>query len=99
MKFKGGKAKYFLTEKNDGWELLQQYLEDPTVMPKDLSRINISSLNNPYKNMVWLLVMVVHKESTTTIPRIALYIFHFAIHGKAIFYWAKIISGQLSFQL
>jgi hypothetical protein len=30
MTFKGDEAKYFLKERNGGWELLQQYLEDPT---------------------------------------------------------------------
>jgi hypothetical protein len=39
MNFKGDEAKYFLKARNGGWDLLQQYLEDPTMMPEDLSAI------------------------------------------------------------
>jgi hypothetical protein len=46
--FKGDKARSFLKEKNNGLELLQEYLEDPSAMPKDISRIQVSSLKNTY---------------------------------------------------
>jgi hypothetical protein len=42
---------------------------------------------------------VTGQESTTTIPRLALYILYFTVHEQAIFDWAKIISGEISSQL
>jgi len=46
IKFKGDEAKIFLKETNSGLELLQEYLEDPTMMPEDLSNIQVSLLKN-----------------------------------------------------
>jgi len=39
MTFKGDEAKEFLKERNGGLKILQEYLEDPTLMTKDLSSI------------------------------------------------------------
>jgi hypothetical protein len=47
--FKGDEARSFLKEKNNGLELLQEYLEDPSTMPEDISRIQVSLLKNPYE--------------------------------------------------
>jgi hypothetical protein len=49
--------------------------------------------------MAWLFARVARKESTTTIPRLALYILYFSIHEKEIFDWENIISSELYFQL
>jgi hypothetical protein len=46
--FKGEEARSFLKEKNNGLELLQEYLEDPSTMLEDISRIQVGSLKNPY---------------------------------------------------
>jgi hypothetical protein len=99
MNFKGDEAKDFLKARNGGLEILQEYLEDPTLMPEDLSAIQVSLLKKPYQEMAWLFSRVAGKESTATIPHLVLYILYFSIHKKAIFDWAKIISGELSFQL
>jgi hypothetical protein len=47
--YKGEEAKNFLKRKNNGIELLQEYLQDPASMSEDLSRIQVSSLKDPYK--------------------------------------------------
>jgi len=39
----------FLKIKNNGIELLGEYLHDPPSMPKDILRIQVSSLTNTYK--------------------------------------------------
>jgi hypothetical protein len=99
MTFKSVEAKDFLKTKNGGFELLQDYLEDPTILPEDLSSIQVSSLKNPYREMVWLFARVVGQESTTTVPRLTLYILYFSIHENTMFDWERIISSELSFQL
>jgi len=37
--FKGDRARIFLKENNNGLDLLQEYLEDPSTMPEYVSRI------------------------------------------------------------
>jgi hypothetical protein len=99
MTFKVDEAKEFLKTRNGGWDLLQQYLEDPTTMPEYLSTIQVSQLRKPYQEMAWLFARVVGQESTATVPHLALYILYFSIHEKVIFDWSKIISSEISFQL
>jgi hypothetical protein len=49
MNFKGDEAKYFSKDKNGGWDLLQQYLEDLTIILEYLSTIQVSLLKYPTK--------------------------------------------------
>jgi len=76
-----------------------EYLEDLMTMLEDLSFIQVNQLRKPYQEMVWLLARVVGKESTATVPHLALYIFYFSIQEKVIFDWSEIISFEISFQL
>ena len=47
--YKEEEAENFMKRKNNGIELLQEYLQDHASMPKDLSRIQVSYLKHPYK--------------------------------------------------
>jgi hypothetical protein len=60
--FKGEEAREFLKEKNSGLELLREYLEDPAMMRDDLSKIQVNSLKNPYKEIAWLFTRVTGQE-------------------------------------
>lgn len=68
-------------------------------MPKDISRIQVSSLKNPYREVAWLFTRITRQESTKTICRLALYILYFTIYDQPIFYWGKIIFIEISSQL
>jgi hypothetical protein len=46
--YKGDEPRIFLKGRNNGIELLQEYLQDPTTIPQDLSKIQVSSLKDPY---------------------------------------------------
>jgi hypothetical protein len=85
MTFKGDKAKDLLKAINGGLEILQEYLEDPLLMPEDLLAIQVSLLKNPYQEMACLFSRVVGQESTAPIPCLVMYILYFSIHKKAIF--------------
>jgi hypothetical protein len=87
--FKGEESRNFLKEKDNVLELLQEYLEDPTTMSKDISRIHINSLKSPHREVAWLFTRITGHQSTTTIPRLAFYIFYFTIHEEAIFRLGK----------
>jgi hypothetical protein len=99
LTYKGDEARTFLKGRNNGIELLQEYLQDPATMPQDLSRIQVSSLKDPYREIAWIFTRITGQDSTTTIPRLALYILHFTVHENAIFDWEKIISNEVSAQL
>jgi hypothetical protein len=83
--FKGEEYIQFLKERNCGLELLREYLEDTATMSEDLSKIQVNSLKNPYKEIAWLFTIVIGQESTSTIPQLSLYILYFIVHEKAIF--------------
>jgi hypothetical protein len=44
MNFKGDEEKGFMKDKNGGWDLLQQYLENLAIMLEYLSTIQVSLL-------------------------------------------------------
>jgi hypothetical protein len=89
IKFKGDEAKEFLKERNGGFKLLQEYLEDSAMMLENLSIIQVNLLNDPYREMEWFFSTVVGQESTTTIPHLSLYIPYLSIDEKLIFDWVK----------
>ena len=62
--YKGEEARNFLKRKNNGLEILQEYLHDPTIMPEDISIIMVSSLKNTYKKIAWLFTRIVGQDST-----------------------------------
>jgi len=97
--FKSVEAEYLLKKKNGGLELLQDYLEDPRIIPEDLSSIQVSSLNITYREMVFYSLEYSEKRVYDYCSRITMYIFYFSIHENAMFYWARIVSNKLSFQL
>jgi hypothetical protein len=99
LTFKGEEVRDFLKKRNNGLDLLQEYLEDPAVMPIDITKIHVSSLKNPYREIAWLFTRVTGQENTTTISRLALYILHFTVHEKSIFDWGKLISIEIASQL
>jgi len=46
--FKGDEYRSFLKENNNGLELLREYIEYPSTMPEDISKIQVSSLKSTY---------------------------------------------------
>jgi hypothetical protein len=97
--YKGEEARKFLKRNTNGLEPLQEYFHDPTTMLEDISRIQVSSLKNPYKEIVSLFTRIASEDSTETLPRLSLYKLHFVVHENVIFGWAKIISNEITSQL
>jgi hypothetical protein len=96
---KGYEAKIFLKDRKNGLKLLQEYLEDPLALPKDISKIQVSSLKNIYCKVAWIFTRIIGQDSMETVPRLSLYILYFTVHEQAVFYWGKIISTEISSQL
>ena len=68
-------------------------------MSEDLFNIHARLLKKPYREIAWLFTRVIGQDSTTTIPRLAIYILHFTVHEQVIFNWEKNIYGEIYSQL
>jgi len=62
--YKGKESRNIIKRKTNGIELLQEYLHDPTSMLEDISRIQVSYLKNPFKEISWLFTRIVGQGST-----------------------------------
>jgi hypothetical protein len=99
LTFKGEDCRDFLKKHNNGLDLLPEYLENPASIPEDITRIQVESFKNPYREIAWLFTRLTGQESTATISRMILYILYFTVKEHAIFDWGKLISIEISSQL
>ena len=79
MTFKGEDCKEFLKKHDNGLDLLSEFLEDPTAVPEDITRLQVSSFRNPFWEIAWLFTRITGHESMTSISRIVLYILYFTV--------------------
>jgi hypothetical protein len=99
LTFKGEDCRDFLKRHDNDMDLLLEFLENPVVVPEDITRIQVDSFKNPFQEIAWLFTKLTGQESTATISRMILYILYFTIKEKAIFDWEKLISIEISSQL
>jgi hypothetical protein len=99
LTFRGEDCKQFLAKHNNGLDLLPHLLEDPILVPEDITSLQVSSFRNPFREIAWLFTRITGQESTTTVSRMALYILYFTVNEQAIFYWGKLISHEICSQL
>jgi hypothetical protein len=99
LTFRGEDCKQFLAMHNNGLDLLPHLLEDPILVPEDITSLQVSSFRNSFREIAWLFTRITGQESTTTISQMALYILYFTVNEQAIFYWGKLISHKICSQL
>jgi hypothetical protein len=99
LTFKGEDCREFLKKHNNGLDLLPEYLENLASVPADITRIQVESLKNPYREIAWLFTRVTGQENIASISQMILYILYFTVQEQAIFYWGKLISIEISSQL
>jgi hypothetical protein len=80
-------CRYFLNKHDNGLDLLPQFLENLAVFPEDMTRIQVDSFKNPFREISLLFARMTGKESTVTISRMILYILYFTVKEKVIFDW------------
>jgi hypothetical protein len=90
LTFKGEDCRYFLKKHDNGLDLLLEFLENPMVVPEDITRIQVISFKNPFREITWLFTRLTGQESTATISRMILYILYFIVKEKATFDWGKL---------
>jgi hypothetical protein len=99
LTFKGDDCREFLKKHDNGFDLLPMYLKNLVVIPIDITRLQVSSFKNPFREIAWLFTRITGQETTTTISHMILYILYFTIKEQVIFDWGKLISIEISSQL
>jgi len=74
-------------------------LENPTVVPKYITKIHVGSFKNPFHKLAWLFTKLTSQEIIATISLMIPYILYFTIKEKAILDWGKVISIEITSQL
>jgi hypothetical protein len=80
-------------------DILDEFLEDSTTVPEDITRSQVSSFRNPFWEIAWLFTRITRQASTSSISHIIIYIFYFTVKEQYIFDWGKLISIELYSQL
>jgi hypothetical protein len=76
-------------------DILADFLEDPTTVPGDITRMQVSSFRNPLREIAWLVTRIMRHASTTRISHIIIYNLYFIVKEKDIFDWGKLISIEI----
>jgi hypothetical protein len=76
LTFRGQDCKKFLEKHDNGLDLLPKFLEDLTIVPEDITKLQVSSFRNPFQGIAWLFTRITGHESTTSISHIVLYILY-----------------------
>ena len=99
LTFKGEDCRELL-KKHDNWlDLLPEFLENPMTIPKDITRLQVGSFKNLFREIAWLFTRVTGQETIANISLMILYILYFTVKEHAIFDWGKLISIEISSQL
>jgi hypothetical protein len=80
-------------------DIFAEFLEDPITVPGDITKLQVSSFRNPFREITWLFTRITGQASTTSISRIIIYILYFTVKEKFIFDWGKLISIEICSQL
>jgi hypothetical protein len=91
LTFKGQDCKQFLEKHDNGLDILIDFLEDPTTVPKDITRLQVSSFRNPFWEIAWLFTRITGQASMTSISHIIIYILYFTFKEQYIFNWWNLI--------
>jgi hypothetical protein len=99
LTFRGQDCKQFLKKHDNRLDLLPKFLEEPTTVLEDITKLQVISFRNPFWEIAWLFTRITGHESTTSISCMVLYILYFTVNEQTIFYWGKLISIEMCSQL
>jgi hypothetical protein len=99
LTFKGEYCRELLKNNDNGLDLLPEFLENPTTIPKDITRLQVGSFKNPFQEIEWIFTRITVQETMTSISQMILYILYLTVKEHAIFYWGKLISIEIYSQL
>jgi hypothetical protein len=99
LTFRGQDCKQFLEKHDNGLDLLPEFLKDLPVVLEYITKLQVSSFRNSFREIAWLFTRITGQESTTSISRIAIYIFYSIVKEQFIFDWGKLIFIEIGSQL
>jgi hypothetical protein len=67
LTFKGKYFMEFLKNNDNGLDLLPEFLENPVVIPKDITGFQVGSFKNPFREIASLFTRITGKETTTSV--------------------------------
>jgi hypothetical protein len=70
LTFRGQDCKQFTEKNHNGLDILIDFLEDPTIVPEDITRLQVSSFRNSFREIAWLFTRITGQASTTSISHI-----------------------------
>jgi hypothetical protein len=85
LTFRGQDCKQFLEKHHNGLDILADFLEDLTIVPEDIIRLQVSSFRNSFQETAWLFTRITGHASTTSISHIIIYILYFTVKEQFIF--------------
>jgi hypothetical protein len=88
-----------LKKYDNGLDLLPEFLENHASIPEDITRLQVNSFKNPFREIALLFTKVTGQENTANISRMIIYMLYFIVKEQAIFDWGKLISIEISSQL
>jgi hypothetical protein len=85
LTFRGKDYKKLLKIQDNGLDLLLEFLEDRTTGPGDITKLQVISFRNPFREIAWLFTRITGQESMKRISRMVLYILYFIVKEQSIF--------------
>ena len=58
LTFRGEDCKQILAKHNNGLDLLPHLLENPLLVPEDITSLQVSSFRNPFREIAWLFTRI-----------------------------------------
>jgi hypothetical protein len=95
LTFREQDCKQFLEKHDKGLDLLPDFLEDPTTVLEDITKLQVISFRNPFREIAWFFTRIMGQESTTSVSYIVIYILYFTVKEQFIFEWGKLISIEI----
>jgi hypothetical protein len=67
LTFKGEDCREFLKKHDNGLDLLPEFLQNPTAVPEDITRLQVDSFKNPFQEIAWIFTRITGQETKTNI--------------------------------
>jgi hypothetical protein len=83
-------------EEKTSW---RDFLQSQKMILEALLKLRYAHLSTHTRNSHGFFLGLLDKTLQLLVPKYVLYVLHCSIHEDAIFYWARIISNEVSFQL
>ena len=65
-------CKQFLKKDDNRLDLVPEFLEDSTTVLEDITKLQVSTFRNSFREIAWLFTRITGQESTTTVSQMAL---------------------------